>query len=217
MRKVLRRRFLVPERAPRQGLSWPAVIGLYGLAVAVGLGSAWAVLRSGAGFGEAVGPWRISTLAGSAQADLYTRARVALGGLLALSRSETMYYVAQTDSAGQPLRSRCTYRIEGVPPPARWWSITAYAEDFHLFPAQARQYSLNGNTAVLDEQGRFRLISAPDPQPALSAGAPERGWLHTPGNRGLMFTMRLYNPQPGVAQSPASLAAPTIHALEGCH
>jgi hypothetical protein len=216
MRSVLRRRSSVPEHAPRQGLRWPALAGWYVLAVVVGLGSAWAMLRSGAGFGEAVGPWRINTLAGSAQADLYTRARVALGGLLALSRGETMYYVAQSDSAGQPLRSRCTYRIEGVPPPARWWSITAYAEDFHLFPAQARQYSLNGSTAVLDEQGRFRLISAPDPQPARTAGASAHGWLHTPGDRGLMFTLRLYNPQAGVAQSPASLVAPTIHAVEGC-
>lgn len=216
MRSVLRRCSSVSERASKQALRWPAVAGLYALAVVVGLGSAWAVLRSGAGFGESVGPWRINMLAGSAQADLYTRARVALGGLLALSRGETMYYVAQTDSAGQPLRSRCTYRIEGVPPPARWWSITAYAEDFHLFPAQARQYSLNGNTAVLDAQGRFRLISAPDPQPALNAGASERGWLHTPGDRGLMFTLRLYNPHTGVAQSPASLVAPTIHVVEGC-
>lgn len=68
------------------------------LAVAAGLGSAWAVLKSSAAFGESAGPWRVSTLAGSADADLYTRARVALGGLLALNRQETMYYVADTDN-----------------------------------------------------------------------------------------------------------------------
>ena len=206
----------VLEPSSERPLRWPAVVGLYALAVAVGLGSAWAVLHSGSGFGVAAGPWQASTLAGSADADLYTRARVSLGGLLALSRAETMYYVAQTDSAGQPLRSRCTYRIEGLPPSARWWSITAYADDFHLFPAQDRRYSLNGGAAVLDAQGRFRLISTPDGPPATSADGGPQGWLHTPGDRGLMFTLRLYNPDPGLAQSPASLVAPTIQAIGAC-
>lgn len=206
----------VLEPSSERPLRWPAVLGLYALAVAVGLGSAWAVLRSGSGFGVTVGPWRASTLAGSQEADLYTRARVALGGLLALSRTETMYYVAQTDSAGQPLRSRCSYRIEGLPPSARWWSITAYADDFHLFPAQDRRYSLNGGAAVLDGQGRFSLISAPEAPTVVPTDEPRHGWLHTPGDRGLMFTLRLYNPDPGLAQAPSSLVAPTIQVIGAC-
>lgn len=133
----------------------------WAMAVAVGLGSAWAVLRSVSNYGVAAGPWRASTLAGSPEADLYTRARVALGGLLALNREETMYYVASTDSAGQPLRARCSYRVSGVPPKARWWSVTAYAQDLYLFDNPARRYSVNGQTAVLDAQGRFAFVSGP--------------------------------------------------------
>jgi hypothetical protein len=185
-------------------------------AVALGLGSAWGVLRSQSGFGgEAAGPWRASTLAGSADADLYTRARVALGGLLALNRAETMYFLAQTDSAGRPLRSRCSYRISGTPPQARWWSVTAYAEDFFLFPNEQHRYSLSGSSARLDAQGRFNLVSAPG-APATSSGKADAVWLPTPGDRGLMFTLRLYNPDPALALAPASLVPPTIQAIGDC-
>lgn len=188
-------------------------------AVALGLGSAWGVLRSQSGFGgDAAGPWRASALAGSADADLYTRARVALGGLLALNRAETMYFLAQTDSAGQPLRSRCSYRITGRPPQARWWSVTAYAEDFFLFPNDQRRYSLSGSSARLDAQGRFSLVSGPTAPSAHSAspGKPDPVWLPTPGDRGLMFTLRLYNPDPALASAPASLLPPTIQAIGDC-
>lgn len=187
--------------------------GLYALAVVVGLASAWAMLRSRSALGEAVGPWQANTLAGSTQADAYTRARVALGGLLALSRDETMYYLALTDSNGQRLRSSCRYRIQGLPPPARWWSITAYADDFFLFPARERRYSLNGSTAVLDEQGRFTLISSPDEPPVSEPGS---AWVHTAGDRGLMFTLRLYHPQAELAQTPSRLNAPVITPLGAC-
>ena len=186
------------------------------LAVAAGLGSAWAVLKSSAAFGERAGPWRVSTLAGSADADLYTRARVALGGLLALNRQETMYYVADTDSSGAALRSRCTYRVSGTPPAARWWSVTAYAEDFFLFPVDSKRYSVNGSTAALDTQGRYTFISAPQRPADVVPGGAERPWLPTPGDRGLMFTLRVYNPAPTLAAAPALLEPPRIERLGAC-
>jgi hypothetical protein len=199
-------------------------------AIALGLGSAWAALRGVSNFGAATGPWRVSTLAGSAEADLYTRARVALGGLLALNREETMYYVASTDTAGRPLRSRCSYLVSGLPPPARWWSVTAYAEDFFLFPNESGRYSINGSTARLDAQGRFALVSAPvDPSATLAALTPARAnptvagaalasppWLPTPGDRGLIFTLRVYNPDPALVAAPGTLPAPTIERLGDC-
>lgn len=196
-------------------------------AVALGLGSAWAVLRSTAGFGAATGPWRVSTLAGSPQADLHTRARVALGGLLALNREETMYYVAFTDSAGRPLRSRCTYLVSGQPPPARWWSVTAYAEDFFLFPDEARRYSVNGANTRLDAAGRFAFVSAPTPPVSANAGQgpdlsmpaalpAQTSWLPTPGDRGLIFTLRVYNPDPALVAAPGTLSPPAIERTGDC-
>ena len=196
-------------------MRWRFLVGRllwWGAAVAVGLGSAWAVLRSVSSYGAAAGPWRASTLAGSPDADLYTRARVALGGLLALNREETMYYLAVTDTAGQPLRSRCRYLVIGVPPKARWWSVTAYADDFFLFPNEPRRYSVNGQTAVLDVQGRFAFVTGPQ----APAGGGTLTWLPTPGDRGLVLTLRVYNPDPALVAAPGSLQPPTIVPQGAC-
>lgn len=184
---------------------------LYLLAVSLGLGSAWWVLRKAPWSAHQVraGAWVSSTLAGSPDADLYTRARVALDGLLALGRDETMYYVARSDDAGRPLRSRCQYQIAGLAPPARWWSITAYAEDLYLFDAPEGRFSLNGRHATLDAQGRFALVTGAQPQAGLH-------WLPTPGDRGLVLTLRLYNPAPAIVAAPAELAAPSIRRLGEC-
>ncbi len=184
---------------------------LYLGAVALGLGSAWWVLRKAPWSTHVVqvGAWTGSTLTGSPDADMYTRARVALEGLLALDRSETMYYRANTDDSGRALRSRCSYRIEGAPPSARWWSITAYADDFFLFDAPNQHYSLNGTTAQLDAAGHFALSTGPTPQSGVH-------WLPTPGDRGLVLTLRLYHPAPDIQAAPARLQPPSIRPVGAC-
>jgi hypothetical protein len=181
------------------------------LGVALGLGSAWWAVRGRGLAGPVqIGAWSTSTLSGHVDADLYTRARVAVGGLLALSREETMYYVARTDDSGAPLRAECRYRIEGVAPPARWWSITAYAGDLFLFQNAPGRYSINGSTAQLDAKGRFGLATGPS--------QPERPefWLPTPKSGPLVLTLRLYNPDARVAAMPASLPAPSISRIGAC-
>ncbi|MGI9134076.1 MAG: DUF1214 domain-containing protein, partial [Rhodoferax sp.] len=156
-----------------------------------------------------VGAWKANLHAGSADAGLYTRASVALNALLALGRDETMYFIATHDDAGQPLRSQCSYLVSGLPPPARWWSITAYAEDMFLFDAPSRRYSVNGSSAILDAQGRFSLSTGPQ--------APAEGaWLETPGARPLVLTLRLYNPLAALQAAPETLPAPRIRAVRGC-
>lgn len=184
---------------------------LYFCAVAIGLGSAWWVLKKSPWMNTTlqVGAWNSNLLAGSQDADMYTRATIALNALLALGRDETMYFIATRDEAGQPLRSTCSYRVEGVPPKARWWSITAYADDMYLFDAPNKHYSLNGSTAKLDTQGRFSLVTGP-------TGVKDEFWLPTPGNRGLLLTLRLYNPEPDLQASPASLMAPSIQRIGDC-
>jgi hypothetical protein len=99
-----------------------------------------------------------------------------------------------------------------VPPAARWWSVTAYGEDFHLFDAPQRRYSVNGRSAVLDAGGRFAFVSAPT-EPHDAATTP---WLPTPGDRGLMFTLRVYNPEAALQAVPGSLAPPRIEPIGRC-
>lgn len=184
---------------------------LYLGAVALGLGSAWWVLKKAPWLNPSVevGAWRANMHAGSQDAGMYTRAGIALNALLALGRDETMYFVATRDDAGHALRAQCNYRITGVPPQARWWSITAYAQDLFLFDAPNGHYSLNGSTAALDASGNFALGTGPTEQTGLY-------WLPTAGNGALVLTLRLYNPAPALQAAPQSLVAPAVQKVGSC-
>jgi hypothetical protein len=85
-------------------------LALYLSAVAIGLGSAWWVLRKVTWSGTVVqvGAWTGSTLTGSPDADMYTRAKVALEGLLALGRNETAlkdHHPVRAGGASPPMRT----------------------------------------------------------------------------------------------------------------
>jgi len=155
-----------------------------------------------------VGAWTVNLLAGSTTADPYTRARVAVSGLLALDRSETFYFVASADDAGKPLSSACDYRITGRSPPARWWSITAYGSDFFLIPNAAHRYSVTMTTARMNRDGSFSISASPNPQP--------EPWLPTGSANRVYLNLRLYNPAPELAAHPESLDAPQIQPIGVC-
>ena len=81
---------------------------LYAAAVSVGLASAFWVLKAAPWMNSSVtvGAWKANLRAGSPDADMYTRAAVALNALLALGRDETMYFIATHDDNGAALRAR---------------------------------------------------------------------------------------------------------------
>jgi len=188
------------------------IASLYIGAIFLGLGSAWLWLTRVGIAGVDAGAWRVNLLAGSQSADAYTRARIALGAVLALDRSETLYYTTQRDDRGEPLRAECLYKIDGAPPPARWWSITAYGQDHFLFPNAERRYSVGTESAQLDSDGQFSLMIGPLP----ANQRDNRSWIPTVGTGGLRLTLRLYNPDPTVQQSPGALAAPSITLIGDC-
>jgi hypothetical protein len=160
-----------------------------------------AVFRGGMPSGIVDGPWHTSLAIGSAGGDMRTRASVALHGLLALNRSETLYYTADTDSAGAALDGACTYSLTGRDPDARWWSITAYGTDDYLIPNAAHRYSISKNSIVREKDASFRATVSPAPVP--------QNWIAlAPGHFSL--TLRLYNPGTGTAADPAQAALPAI-------
>ena len=205
---------VVPGRWRRLARCIVQVLALTLSALAVGAGSAWWVLRQAPWAQQSlkVGAWGISLQAGSVHANAYTRARVALDGLLALGRDETLYYVAKTDDLGRPLQASCHYRISGPPPAARWWSITAYAQDFFLFDAPNRHFSFNSSQLATDGAPQFTLQTGTHPSPL----DPDSFWLPTPGQGGVILTLRLYNPSLQLQTDPAQLAPPTITRLGDC-
>ncbi|MEM3391119.1 MAG: hypothetical protein QW226_02275, partial [Archaeoglobaceae archaeon] len=64
------------------------------------------------------GVWKTSIVAGSEQADPYTRAIVAKNYLCVLNKSEAVYFIATSDSEKE-LDRNCDYRIVGKDLPAR--------------------------------------------------------------------------------------------------
>lgn len=197
-----------PSRARRIAVA----VVLYFSAVVIGLGSAWWVMKKAPWLNKTlqVGAWKTNLRAGSADADLYTRASIAVNALLALGRDETMYFVASTDDDGRALRSTCSYRISGTPPKARWWSITAYADDMFLFDAPNTHYSLNGSTAQLDAKGEFLFVLSP------SAPKGSEFWVPMVGKSGTVLTLRLYNPNPELQANPSSLVPVRIERQGDC-
>lgn len=153
------------------------------------------------------GPWRTSIHTGSAAANPYERAAVALAGLYALTPAEAVYFTAFTDSAGQTLRGECQYIVRGTPPPARWWSLTAYGADHYLVPNAAGVHARHASNLPATADGRFEIALAAQPNTANGLPIPAMGVFS--------LTLRLYNPNAAVRAQLKTLALPTITA-EGC-
>ena len=170
--------------------------------IALGLAATWAtVIRSNNSGGIGDGSWRTSLFAGSSEGGPYLRAYVAVHGLLALNRTETVYYNAGNDSDGHALDGHCSYIVGGLDPPARWWSITAYGADDFLIPNTADRYSASMNSVTRRKDGTFAVT--------LSQQQPEGDWIPVAAGH-FDLTIRLYNPQAEVAADPARVVLPTI-------
>ena len=178
------------------------ILAVLVVGVALGMAATWASVVRGTLAGSVTdGPWRTSLYAGSNEAGLYLRAAIALHGLLALNRRETIYYTASRDSDGEELNGKCLYHIEGRDPPARWWSITAYGADDYLIPNAAGRYSISVNSVARRADGSFSIV--------LSKSAGGANWIavtEAPFN----VTLRLYNPGAQVAADPARVVLPRI-------
>jgi len=190
--------------------------GVLLVALVLGLGSAWWLINAGLGGALQNGAWVTDPNIGSEQAGPYSRAAVARAGLLALNKSETIYFTAFVDDAGQPLSTACTYKLVGQPLATRWWSITVYGADHYLIPNPANHYSQAMNTVTRDDQNGFTIIVSPD-------GSQENGiptgfsGSSSDTHQGAAFslTLRLYNPEEATYSNLGGIALPTL-TLEGC-
>lgn len=172
-------------------------------AIVLGLGSAYVAVRGAMPPDSIVknGPWTANLAAGGTGADDYTRTAVAIAGLLALNKDETIYYGADTDSAGEKLDPNCAYRIEGRDPDARWWSITAYGTDHFLIDHPSKRFSVSKTSVVRAADGTFVV--------RVSLQAETQNWIAA-AKDGFQLTLRLYNPGDTVRNDPAAVALPAI-------
>ncbi|MFM7027556.1 MAG: DUF1214 domain-containing protein [Chakrabartia sp.] len=185
----------------------------YALAVAAGLaiggGMAWHATGNGFRSGAVTnGAWSTSLDYGTKASDELTRAAVARRGLLALPKTETVYWAASTDSSGAPLDGSCTYSVSGVAPDSRWWSITLYDKEGYLIANPANIWSFSGAALSPAEKGNLRLTIGPK-RPA--AGH----WLPGAPKQGFELTLRMYNPGAAFMKDPARAPLPVLK-KEGC-
>lgn len=157
-------------------------------------------------FGDVdVGGWRSDFAVGSAAADPYTRARVARHGLLALAKTEAVYFTRNVDDAGALLQEACTYRISGEELPAGWWSVTLY-DGQSMLPANS------DNALSIDASrvgnGAWSAIIAP------ARPADGTAWISSRKAGNFDLTLRLYMPTPALLAEPnAALDPPRVERI----
>ena len=173
------------------------------VALILGFVSVYATLRIGASSSRVKnGPWWTDPLIGGQNAGMYVRMYVALGGTLALNRSEAIYYTAVSDSDGESLRTSCDYRIEGRDMDSRWWSITIYGDDLYLIPNDQERYSYNGMNLKREKDGRYIIH--------LSQTQKMGNWLPTGDGDSFNILIRLYRPKPSVFDNLEKIELPRI-------
>ena len=156
--------------------------------LAAGSGAAMWSVRSGAFGSEAsIGPWTTGTDLGTAGASAFTRASVALHGLLALPAREARYYSAAVDDRGRPLDGRCRYRVSGTDPGGRWFSLTLYDASGYLVANRAGIRSVGSAGLSPAERSAWTAIVARDPQ--------QERWLPSGGIESFNLTFRVYLPE----------------------
>ncbi|HUO91460.1 MAG TPA: DUF1214 domain-containing protein [Rhizomicrobium sp.] len=174
--------------------------------IVLGLFATWITMRGLPG-AVSSGVWVTNLTTGSPASDPYTRARVALHGLFALNRNETIYYTATKDDGGERLDGKCRYELRGRDPNARWWSITAYGGDDFLIANPQNIYSVSATSVVRGKDGSFSVAVG-------GARGPGANWIPA-GDGAFSLTLRLYNPGPEVALDPSQAALPSLKRI-GC-
>lgn len=139
--------------------------------------------------------WGYSTKLGCWGGNLLMRATTAFKGLGALSAEETIYAMADFDSAGEALSGRQTYTLRFAPgelPPAdAFWSVTLYGDDRYFAANPIGRYAIGDRTEglLLDDDGGLTLnIQHTAPQ------GREPNWLPAPSGS-FYLILRCYQPR----------------------
>lgn len=180
-----------------------------GVASALWLSGLWSSKKP-MEFGDInVDGWISDFAVGSQEASPYVRARVARHGLLALAKSEAVYFVRGTDDAGRRLTARCDYRISGGAMPAQWWSVTLYNTADSMLPMNTDgALSVDATSVARGEDGAWQAVIS-QTRPGQAAN-----WISSRGAQGFDLLLRLYVPDAALLDDPAAtLPPPSIQRL----
>ena len=171
------------------------------IGLAIGLGSLRYVLTSVSGK-VTNGPWTTDLTTGGENASAYTRAKLAVQALLAMTQDQAIYFIAENDSHGDPLTAECNYTLAGGDLPTRWWSITMYAADYFFVPNEQKRYAISKSSLLskTDEKGNW----------SANISNQSDADLVSPKSGPFSLIVRHYIPEAVVSENPESLTLPTI-------
>ncbi|MEP3628883.1 MAG: DUF1214 domain-containing protein [Hyphomicrobiales bacterium] len=91
----------------------------------IGIGSAWFALQGDLKFQKTeIGQWDIWPKAADPSADPYTKAYLARAGKTWMSTTEGLAFFSSEDSRGEQYASNCEYKLTGIIPRGRLWTLT---------------------------------------------------------------------------------------------
>ncbi len=136
------------------------------VAVLLGLGTAWYMIQAGTRLStRTIGPWVAWTGAGRPEAEPYTRAHIALNGLLPVSSTSEITFRAKTDSGGSRLTSACDYAIVMEDFEPAWWNLAVFDGAGRLVTNAAERYAFTSAAAMREPDGRTLVGVARDARP----------------------------------------------------
>lgn len=171
--------------------------------LALGLWSAWLAVRSPAPVDTIkLGVWQAWPNAGTADADPYSRARVARTGEIPLGSGEGLMLLALTDDSGDPLVKACDYTITGQTPPARLWTVALEDPDGHVVGERGEVAALGSDTLLREVDGSFAIVLSAKPQGG--------NWISTELAERFRVVVRLYDTTARTGTELTTLEMPEI-------
>jgi len=158
------------------------------IAIAIGGGTAsvWYVLVAKEGIAAlTVGGWTAYPTMGTPNADPYSKARIARDGLLPLGRAEGLAFIADRDSAGNGLSRNCDYRVEGVTPTARFWTLAAADDRLEPLGHAGRPSAVHSQQILRRPDNSFAVAVGPHAAPG--------NWMRIDGDGPLSLVLTLYD------------------------
>ncbi|MGL5447924.1 MAG: DUF1214 domain-containing protein [Rhabdaerophilum sp.] len=156
------------------------LVGLLGGAALTAL-----VARDGIVFDRRnIGGWVIAPRIGSELIDPYARARMLVSGELPLANGEGFSLTAEQDRDREPLDGRCTYRLWGAMPAARFWTLTLTTLNGRPIITPIQRTGFTSGEIIRNGDGSFAMEIGPSPLPG--------NWLPSPDNGRYMLTLRFY-------------------------
>lgn len=151
--------------------------------------------------------WVADWAIGAKGATPYMRAYVARYGLLALPKTEAVYFVRTVDDDGKALTSGCNYVVSGEAQMAKWWSITLYDNMGYLVTSLENAYSVD-QTGLGDGDWSVEVSAEPS--------GSSQAWLFSQGAGAFELMLRAYKPEQTLLEKPYENFKPPSVARLSC-